>query len=141
MAWYSRHCESASLCQPRYCGIVLNHSVNCPLIACIRRRNIFFESSYRDAGHYYYFTHRNNNTIALRKLVNNAIVELDSAPLTVAANTWYRTRFEAVSTQLRVYINDSLVLEATDASHDEGRYGPVMYRAGVEYDDILAVEP
>lgn len=96
---------------------------------------------YRDAGNYYYFTLRNNNTIALRKLVNNAIVELDSAPLTVAADTWYRTRFEAVGTQLRMYINDSLVLEATDASHDEGRYGPVMYRAGVEYDDILAVEP
>jgi hypothetical protein len=73
--------------------------------------------------------------------VNNAIVELDSAPLTVAANTWYRARFEAVGTQLRVYINDSLILEATDASHPSGRYGPVMYRAGVEYDDILAVQP
>lgn len=96
---------------------------------------------YRDAGNYYYFTLRNNNTIALRKLVNNAIVELDSAPLTVAANTWYRARFEAVGTQLRVYMNDSLVLEATDASHTSGRYGPVMYRAGMEYDDILAVQP
>jgi hypothetical protein len=96
---------------------------------------------YRDAGNYYYFTLRNNNTIALRKLVNDAIVELDSAPFTVAGNTWYRTRFEAVGTQLRVYINDSLVLEATDASHASGRYGPVMYRAGMEYDDILAVQP
>jgi pectate lyase len=73
--------------------------------------------------------------------VNDAIVELDSAPFTVAGNTWYRTRFEAVGTQLRVYINDSLVLEATDASHASGRYGPVMYRAGMEYDDILAVQP
>jgi hypothetical protein len=96
---------------------------------------------YRDAGNYYYFTLRNNNTIALRKLVNNAIVELDSAPFTVSANTWYRARFEAVGTQLRVHINDSLVLEASDASHSSGRYGPVMYRAGMEYDDILAVQP
>jgi len=52
-----------------------------------------------------------------------------------------RHALEAVGTQLRVYINDSLILEAADASHDDGRYGPVMYRAGVEYDDILAVEP
>jgi len=96
---------------------------------------------YRDAGNYYYFTLRNNNTIALRKLVNNAIVELDSAPFNVVGNTWYRTRFEAVGTQLRVYINDSLVLEATDASHASGRYGPVMYRSATEYDDILAVQP
>lgn len=96
---------------------------------------------YRDAGNYYYFTLRNNNTIALRKLVNNAIVELDTAPFTVAANTTYRARFEAVGPQLRVYINNALVLEATDTSHPTGRYGPVMYRAGVEYDDILAVQP
>jgi hypothetical protein len=96
---------------------------------------------YRDAGNYYYFTLRNNNTIALRKLVNNAIVELDTAPFTVAGNTWYRARFEAIGTQLRVYINDALLLEATDSSHITGRYGPVMYRAAVEYDDILAVQP
>jgi pectate lyase len=96
---------------------------------------------YRDAGNYYYFTLRNNNTIALRKLVNNAIVEIDTAPLTVAANTWYRARFEAVGTQLRVYINDALLLEATDASHATGRYGPVMYRSATEYDDVLAVQP
>lgn len=73
--------------------------------------------------------------------MNNAIVELDSAPFTVTGNTWYRTRFEAVGTQLRVYINDSLILEASDTSHASGRYGPVMYRAGMEYDDILAVQP
>jgi hypothetical protein len=96
---------------------------------------------YRDSGNYYYFTLRNDNTLSLRKLVNGAITELDTAPFTVAGNTWYRTRFEAVGTQLRVYINDSLRLEATDSSHASGRYGPVMYRAGVEYDDLVAVEP
>jgi hypothetical protein len=96
---------------------------------------------YRDAGNYYYFTLRNDNTIALRKLVNNAIVELDVAPFTVTANTWYRARFEAVGSQLRVYINDALILEATDTSHATGRYGPVMYRAATEYDDFLAVQP
>jgi hypothetical protein len=96
---------------------------------------------YRDAGNYYYFTLRNDNTISLRKLVNDAIVELDSAPFTVAANTWYRARFEAVGTQLRVYINDSLLLEATDASHASGRYGAVMYRSATEYDEITAVQP
>jgi hypothetical protein len=96
---------------------------------------------YRDAGNYYYFTLRNDNTIALRKLVNNAIVELDTAPFTVAANAWYRARFEAVGAQLRVYINDTLILEASDTSHATGRYGPVMYRAATEYDDLLVVQP
>jgi hypothetical protein len=96
---------------------------------------------YRDAGNYYYLTVRNDNTIALRKLLNNAIVELDSAPFTVTTNTWYRVRFAAIGTQLRVYINDQLQLEAADSSHASGKYGPVMYRTAAEYDDILAVQP
>ncbi|WP_157994535.1 LamG domain-containing protein [Peristeroidobacter agariperforans] len=45
----------------------------------------------------------------------------------MAGNTWYRARFEAVGAQLRVYMNDELVLEASDISHGIGRYGPVMY--------------
>jgi hypothetical protein len=96
---------------------------------------------YRDEGNYYYVTLRNNNTVSLRKLVNGAIVELDSAALTIADNTWYRVRFEAVGNHLRVYINDVPRLDAVDSSHPTGRYGPVMYRAAVQYADIEAVEP
>jgi hypothetical protein len=96
---------------------------------------------YRDAGNYYYLTLRNNNTISLRKLVNGSVVELDAAPFNVTSNTWYRLRFEAVGTHLRVYINGLLRLEASDASHPAGRYGPIMYRTAAQYDDVLAVQP
>jgi hypothetical protein len=78
---------------------------------------------YRDANNYYFVTLRHDNTVSLRKLVNGAITELDSAALTIATNSYYRIRFEAIGTQLRVYINDVLRLEATDASHTSGRYG------------------
>jgi len=47
--------------------------------------------------------------------VNGGIFELDSAALTIAGNTWYRVRFEAIDTQLRVYVNDVLRLEAVDS--------------------------
>jgi hypothetical protein len=96
---------------------------------------------YRDANNYYYVTLRNDNTVALRKLVNGAITELDSAPLTIASNTYYRLRFEAIGNQLRVYINDVLRLDATDTSHGTGRYGPVMYRTAAQYDYFHAFEP
>ena len=96
---------------------------------------------YRDANNYYYVTLRNNNTVSLRKLVNGAITELDTAPLTIAGNTYYRIRFEAIGSQLRVYINDVPRLEATDASHPSGRYGPVMYRTATQYDYVNAFEP
>lgn len=96
---------------------------------------------YRDEGNYYYVTLRNNNTVSLRKLVNGAITELDTAPFTVTTNTWYRVRLEAVGTHLRVYINDVLRLDATDSSHATGRYGPVLYRTAAEYDEVVASEP
>ncbi len=96
---------------------------------------------YLDEGNYYYVTLRNDNTVSLKKLVNGAIFELDSATLTIANNTWYRVRFEAISNELRVYINDVLRLEAADDSHSSGQYGPVMYKTAAVYDDILAVEP
>lgn len=96
---------------------------------------------YRDEGNYYYVTLRNDNTVSLRKLMNGAIVELDTAPLAITTDTWYRVRFDAIGTQLRVYINDVLKLEASDATHATGRYGPVMYRTAAQYDDLLAIEP
>jgi hypothetical protein len=96
---------------------------------------------YRDSNNYYYVTLRNDNTISLRKLVNGAVTVLDSAPLTIASNTYYRIRFEAVGNQLRVYINDVPRLEATDASHTSGRYGAVMFRTAAQYDTIQAFEP
>lgn len=96
---------------------------------------------YRDANNYYYVTLRNDNTLSLRKLVNGAITELDTAAFTTASNTYYRLRLEAIGNQLRVYINDVLRLEATDASHTSGRYGPVMYRTAAQYDYVQAFEP
>ena len=96
---------------------------------------------YRNDGNYYYVTLRNNNTISLRKLVNGAITELDAAAFTVTTNTFYRVRLEVVGTQLRAYINDVLRLEATDASHATGRYGPVLYRTVAEYDEVTAAQP
>jgi len=96
---------------------------------------------YRDAGNYYYVTLRNTNVVSLRKLVNGAIVELDSAPLTLTSNTWYDVRLAAIGNQLRVYVNDQLLLEAVDATHGSGRYGPVVYKSSALYDNISAVQP
>jgi len=96
---------------------------------------------FRDAGNYYYITIRNNNTVSLRKLVNGAITQLDTAPFTSTTNTWYRVRFEAVRNQLRVYVDDVLRLEAVDSSHAKGSYGPVMSKTAAQYDYVIAVQP
>jgi hypothetical protein len=50
-------------------------------------------------------------------------------------------RIDAVGDRLRGYVNGRLVLEATDGSHARGSAGPVMYKAAVDYDDFLSVQP
>lgn len=96
---------------------------------------------YRDSGNYYYVTLRGSNVISLRKLVNGAIVQLDSAPLALADNTWYQVRLEALGNQVRAYVNGELKVEATDSTHATGRYGAIMYKTALEIDDILVLEP
>lgn len=90
---------------------------------------------------YYYVTVRNDNTVSLRKLVNNVIYVLDTAPLTVTANTWYKLRFEVIGSSLRAYVNDRLLLEAKDTQFPMGQYGVVTYKAAALYDDFKVVQP
>jgi hypothetical protein len=96
---------------------------------------------YRDAANYYYVTVRNSNEISLRRLVNGATQVLDSAPFNVSIDNWYELRLEAIQNQLRVYVGNRLILEATDASFSEGRFGAVMYKAAAAYDDMIVTQP
>jgi len=94
-----------------------------------------------DASNYYYLTVRNNNSISLRKLTNDAITTLDTASMTVSLNTWYDLRLEIVGTSLRAYVNNQLVLEATDSTHAAGKFGVGSYRTAAEADDFKALQP
>jgi hypothetical protein len=38
-------------------------------------------------------------------------------------------------------VGNQLLLEATDATFDEGRFGAVMYKAAAHYDDVLVTQP
>jgi hypothetical protein len=96
---------------------------------------------YRDANNYYYVTVRNSNEISLRRRLGGATQGLDSAPFSVSIGTWHSLRLEAVGDQLRVYVGNRLVLEATDTTLSEGRYGAVMYKATTAYDDVVVTQP
>lgn len=96
---------------------------------------------YRDANNYYYVTIRNSNEISLRRLLNGAIQVLDSAPFSVSTGIEYPLRLEAIQDQLRVYVGERLVLEATDATFSEGRYGAVMYKSATAYEGVRVTQP
>lgn len=94
-----------------------------------------------DSSNYYYVTVRRNNTISLRKLTDDAIQVLDSAPFNVSTGTLYTLRLEAIGTSIRAYVNGTLMLEATDATIDSGRYGLMTYGTAAEFDDVLVTQP
>jgi pectate lyase len=96
---------------------------------------------YVDVSNYYYVTLRTNNTISLRRLVNGAIQELDSAPLTVTAGSTYRIRLDAIGNSLRVWVNGKHLLEATDSTFAQGKYGLATYKASAQFDDFIAAQP
>jgi len=96
---------------------------------------------YRDPNNYYYVTVRNSNEISLRRLVNGTTQVLDSAPFNVSVGNWYELRLEAIQDQVRVYVGNRLMLEATDAALSEGRFGAVMYKAAAYYDDVIVTQP
>ncbi|HEY0680952.1 MAG TPA: hypothetical protein VGD45_01335 [Steroidobacter sp.] len=95
---------------------------------------------YVDDNNYYYVTLRNDNSLSLRKLVNGSIVNLRTVPFTLTVGQWYQLRLEAIGTSLRVYVGDEMLMETTDSSHPEGRYGLAMYKSHTAFDNFLATQ-
>lgn len=62
---------------------------------------------------------------------------LDSAPLQVSANQTYRLRIEAIGTRLRGYVNDQMLVEATDKSMRTGRPGLITFGARADFDNVV----
>lgn len=94
-----------------------------------------------DARNYYYVTIRNDNTISLRKLVDDVVYVLDTGSLKVGTGVPYRIRLDAVGNALRVYVNGTMQLEAHDSTFPKGRYGLVTVKTAARFDDLLVTQP
>ena len=96
-----------------------------------------------DPNNYVYVTLRSSNTLQIKKLVNGAIHTLASAPFSVATDTMYRVRLEAVGSRIRAYVNGELRLEASDTPNTPGakRAGVVMYKTAAEVDNLSVFQP
>jgi len=62
-------------------------------------------------------------------------------PFTTTPNVAYRVRFEAISSSLRLYINDTLRVERQDGTLSTGRYGLITSNASADFDNFRAVRP
>ena len=75
--------------------------------------------------------------------MNGNIQTLASTSYPVAANVTYRVRFESVGTRLRAYVNDALLLEATDPAllSRVTSAGVGMYKAAAYFDNFSVQQP
>jgi hypothetical protein len=96
---------------------------------------------YTDPSNYYYVTLRTSNEMSLRKVVNGVVTELDREAVPLPVGTPYRLRVEAIGTNLLVYVNDQVRLQATDSSHAQGRSGVVTYRAAASFSALSSWQP
>jgi hypothetical protein len=96
---------------------------------------------YIDSGNFYYLSLRNSNTVSLRKVVNGVITVLGTAPLNVAAGTWFDLRLDAVGSDLRAFVNGRQVLQANDGTHSTGQSGAVTFKAAADFQNLLLWQP
>ena len=92
-----------------------------------------------DLNHYYVALFRDR--AALRKRVNGVHSTLAEVPFTATPNVAYRVRLEAIGSSLRLYINDTLMVERQDGTLPTGRYGLITFSASADFDNFLAVRP
>ena len=92
---------------------------------------------YRDTGNYYYVALQNDNLLRLRKFVGSSSTTLAEKAFTVATGTWYTVRLDLDGSALRVFVNGTLQLSASDSTFPSGRIGVAGYGASASYDDVV----
>ncbi len=86
---------------------------------------------------YYYLILRTNNTIELKKIVNNVATNLATpVAFTVALNTTYRLRLEVIGTSLKGYVDGQLKIQASDATFAAGPAGLLTFLTDASFDDV-----
>lgn len=93
---------------------------------------------YRDSGNYYRFYMDSQRRIRrLEKKINGKVVVLAEDDAAYVPKKWYGVRIEAIGDHIRVYIDDGLVFDVTDAVFDKGNIGLYCWgNAGSEFKNI-----
>lgn len=78
-----------------------------------------------------------NGQAQLQAVKGSTITVLGSGASTVAVGTWATVRVEATGTQLRGYVNGTLVASGTSTMYANGKVGVATYHASASFDDVV----
>jgi len=106
-----------------------------------QRRWFGVVARYVDESNHYTLALRNSNSLVLSKRVNGQGTTLGSFTVNVVPEQYYLIRLDAIGNQLRAYLDDRLLFEATDDAHASGSTGMAAFKAHAEFKHFVAYQP
>jgi pectate lyase len=76
-------------------------------------------------------------TLELRRKVNGSSTTLVSKAFALTTGTWYTVRLEMAGSTLRMFVNGTLQLTASDSSRSSGAIGLIPMKAATMYDNVV----
>jgi pectate lyase len=94
---------------------------------------------YKDGNNFYAASLYNSNggKLEIRKKLSGSTTTLATKDYTLATGTWYTVKLELSGTTIRMYVNGTLQLTATDSSISSGGIGLVGYKAATKFDNVI----
>nr|WP_223192405.1 family 16 glycoside hydrolase [Paenibacillus sedimenti] len=95
---------------------------------------------YKDGNNFYAASLYNSSggTLEIRKKVSGSTTTLASKTnFGLEAGTWYTIKLEMSGSSIKMYVNDTLQLSATDSSLTSGAVGLIAYKTIANFDDII----
>ncbi|MEK8128502.1 family 16 glycoside hydrolase [Paenibacillus filicis] len=86
-------------------------------------------------GYYAGITASGSGSLLLGRM-NNSWTELKRVPVTINPNTAYRLSITATGSQIRIYLDDQLLIQQEDTAYTEGSIGVRMYNSQPVYDNV-----
>lgn len=106
-----------------------------------QRRWFGVVARYVDENNHYILGLRNSHALVLTRRLNGVNTTLGSFAVNVVPGQYYNIRLDAVGDQLRAYLDERLLFEATDNAIPSGNFGLTTHKTHAEFASWLGYQP
>lgn len=96
-------------------------------------------SRYKDHNNYYAvsLSSKSGGTVELRKKVNGKSTTIKKVSTSIKANKLYNVKLEVKGSNIKVYIDDKVIIESKDTSLTKGAVALLSSKVNVSYDNVV----
>ncbi|HYH02580.1 MAG TPA: family 16 glycoside hydrolase [Bacillota bacterium] len=92
---------------------------------------------YKDGNNYYAASLYKGTTLEIRKKVNGSSSTVSSKTLSIPTGSYHTVELEMVGSTIKVYVDGTLQLSATESSLKTGAAGLIAIKSVAKYDNII----